>query len=262
MPLIAFLTSSRKAILLGIRRKKSSGPEQIEDYGDADKAVSRNAPPAASNTEFPRSAAFYERYARPILDRNRLMIIVVLEALALVAMGIALASIAPLKTVVPYLVQVHNNGSVEVSNALKSGPWTPGKASLTYWLGKWTRELLTIDGPQTQKQLQTAYGIVRGNAVSEFISYAKANQPVSQAAKNPNLSQTVTINNLTFVQPNLALVHLVVHKVDSNRNIDAKRRLLLTITYGIKPPQSRSELYKNPLGIYVTNFIIQNSDGN
>lgn len=242
-------------------RKRDKSTVAIDSIEAAEKAISAGGAPAASSVQVPRSAAFYERYARPILDRNRLFVVAVLEGLAIVALAFALAGLAPLKTVVPYLVQVHNNGSVEVSDALKSGPWTPSKASLTYWIGLWSRELLTIDGPMTRPQLQKAYGIVRGNAVSQFIRYLKAHQPVTQAAQSPNLSQTVKISNLTFVPPNIALVHLGTVTVDTNRRINHSNSWLLTITYGIVPPQTRRALYKNPLGIYVTNFTLQSSDG-
>ena len=233
----------------------------VESIEAAEKAISAGGPPAASSVQVPRSAAFYERYARPILDRNRLFVVAVLEGLAIVALAFALAGLAPLKTVVPYLVQVHNNGSVEVSDALKSGPWTPSKASLTYWIGLWSRELLTVDGPMTRPKLQKAYGIIRGNAVSQFIHYIKTYQPIKQATENPNLSQTVKISNITFVPPNIALLHLRTITVDTNRLIHRSSSWLLTITYGIVPPQTRRALYLNPLGIYVTNFTLQVSDG-
>ncbi len=234
----------------------------ISSIADAEKAISEGGPPAASSVQVPRSAAFYERYARPVLDRNRLFVVAVIEGFAIIALALALVGLTPLKTVVPYLVQVHNNGSVEVSDALKSGPWTPSKASLTYWIGKWSRELLTIDGPRTRPQLQEAYGIVRGNAISQFMTYLNQHKPVSQAAEDPNLSQTVKINNLTFVSPDIALVHLETITVNTNKRINHNNFWLLTIIYGIVPPQTRSELYNNPLGIYVTNFTLQSSDGN
>jgi type IV secretory pathway TrbF-like protein len=81
--------------------------------------VPANAPPTA----FERARIeWFERYGSAIVDKNRAYVLTLALTLAVAALGFALASVTPLKTVVPYIIKVADNGSaVPVSRASPSG---------------------------------------------------------------------------------------------------------------------------------------------
>lgn len=231
-------------------RKKETDPNPRE-------VLSERAPPSVSSKA---SNAWYERFAAPKLQRNRLFVVTMSVIVLCVIMGIALIRLIPLKTVVPVLVNEHAGGRVSVHTIQINGAFTPTSASIDYFAAIWTKDLLSLSGGLTEKQLAHAYRLTRGNATDEFKSFINAHDPLGTLKEYPNRTKTVSVQSISPVKGNILVIRVHTSTLDVPNHYSKSQNLIVTVTYQINPPNRAKEILKNPIGFYVTDFQIQKSN--
>ena len=231
--------------LNGIPRFRRAAPDESPG------GERRHLPPDA-----PDAGRYFERFAAPLLARNRLFLLLVLESVALILLGVAFLSQGPDGNRVPYLVREHASGRVTVQS-LGQLSFTPGHNSLRYFLGRWTVRLLSLNPALTASSLAADYEWTRGAAVGQFTHWVRTTAPLAVLTRHPNRVRTVRLESLSFLPGNVALIRCRTTR-RSNRSAGVQRtEWVLTLIYLIVPPRTSSAVLKDPIGLFITNFNIQ-----
>lgn len=230
------------------KKETESNPREV---------LSERAPPSVSSKV---SKGWYEMFATPQLQRNRLFVVTVGLILVCTIMGIALVRLVPLKTVVPVLVHEHAGGRVSVQQLQINGAFTPTSASIDYFAALWAKDLLSLSGSLTEKQLTHAYRLTRGNATDEFKQFISNNDPLGTLQEFPHRTKTVSVQSISPVKGNILVIRVDTHTLDVPNHYNNSENLIVTVTYQISPPNTAKEILKNPIGFYVTDFQIQKSN--
>jgi type IV secretion system protein TrbF len=213
-------------------------------------------PPQAPLTAFTRAPqAWFEVYGVPVVERTRYFVLALLLALALLAAAVALAVTVPLKSVVPYVIERNDNGAVTPMPAAAQ-KYLPGAAEKRYFIAQWARKLLTIDRYFTETYLSEAYLSTRGKATAEFTDWLQRNAPIAELQKDPSLTRTVSISSVSLLQDDVALVRLATERRSMSNPEARTARSVLTVNFVVQAPKTEEELFRNPIGLFVSHFSI------
>lgn len=197
---------------------------------------------------------WFENYGSAVVEKNRYFALTVLLTLVVIALGMALMTMAPLKSVVPYVIRVSNDGHVTADPA-GAMPYQPGDKEKKYFLGRWTKNLLTLDPVLTERLLTEAYEVTRGKASDEFTDFLKRTQPIEKVKSDPLLTRTASISSISFVEGNVALIRVETEtrRMSTEKIVD---KYLVTIHYDIIPAKTDREILNNPIGLFITHFDV------
>ena len=195
----------------------------------------------------------FERWGGAVVEANRWFIAFVLMCVICIVEMYAIMQMLPLKTVVPWMITVKDNGKIEGSpiEALK---FTPDDNAKRYFLKEWTTKIFTLDRYFTEKYLTEAYSVVRGQATSEFRQFIDDRKPLIALRTDPELVQNITIRSVSFVQDSAALVRIRV-ETRNNQGLKVTDKLV-TVHFAVIPPKTEAEIYANPIGLYITHFAV------
>lgn len=207
---------------------------------------------------------WFEQYGGVQVANGRIFIAAL--ALAAVALGEAAAIVlmAPLKTVVPYVIQVDKSGAVSAASAL-ARRYVPGQNEIAWGLSRWILDMLTIDryltGDPRRNNVLEAYAMTRGKAVAEFNDWFAAENPIRALAQDPSLTRVVHIRNWAAVHEGEMIFRVTTVRRSSGAKQGATENLMLSIHYIVVPPKTEQEIMTNPLGLFVTHFALQRDLG-
>ncbi|EQD75514.1 VblB8 protein [mine drainage metagenome] len=220
-------------------------------------ALSERAPPAVASVV--PGNLWYERYAKPMLDRDRLFVVAVILGFVCLVLGIAVLRLIPLTSnrVLPVLVSQRASGAVSTIVIHPSATFNPRQATIHYFAARWVRELLGIEGTLTQSDLIRAYRGTVGNATAQFKRFIRLQNPLSRENLHPNETRSVRLRSITWVKPDILIVRVATRTEDAERSVNRRKHLIVTLTYRIVPPHSLTGIYRNPIGFYISNFEIQ-----
>jgi type IV secretory pathway TrbF-like protein len=213
-----------------------------------------SVPSTAPITANAAAKGFFERFGGPTVESSRWFSVSVLLLIVVLAQGIAISQMLPLKTVVPYKIEVTADGRI-TNQPIAATEYVPGINEKKYFLSQWTTKLFTLDRFFTEKYLLDAYAITRDQASSQFSDYVSRFQPLIKLKADPTLNQQVTIRSVSFVQEGVALVRF---RIDTRADKQAlvSKDLMLTINYAIVTPKTEQEIYQNPIGLVITQFAV------
>ncbi|WP_341744798.1 type IV secretion system protein [Azonexus hydrophilus] len=198
---------------------------------------------------------YFERVGSPVVERDRYFIIAALFAMAFIAVVWALISMMPLSRVVPMVVSVDKYTGEATAKPLPVERFKPDALSKQYFVVRWVRNLMEIDPYTTERSLSEAYENTRDKAIGQFTDYLEATKPVVRMKTERGLTRTVEIKSYSPLNENSSLVRLVT--VERSPGKDPVRRFYaMTVHYVIAPPATEQEVMKNPLGLFVTHFSI------
>jgi type IV secretory pathway component VirB8 len=226
-----------------VRRKSKEDAALIED----------RAPPAAAASKVAQQ--FFERFGRPVLERNRWFMLSMVQSVVVLGMLMALIGLTPLKRVQPVLVKLDSNGHATVQT-LNIKNFTPTKASVRYFLGQWAEHLMILNQALTADYLTTAYEMTDGNAVAQMRTFIAKTKPIAKLHTNPQLVRHVKINTISLLPNQVAMVRLSTTTQTPGQPA-RHASYLLTINYEIIAPTSMDAIMTNPIGFFVTNFTLQ-----
>ncbi len=212
----------------------------------------RGAPPGVC----PRpEQLWFEVQGAPVVERNRYFLICLGLLLALTAACIALAMMAPLKTVVPFVLEKVEEGAV-VPAPMAAQQYQPGVPEKRYFIAQWARQLLTLDSHLTEQYLSEAYRVTRSKATVEFTDWIQRAGPMAELKRDPTLTRTVAISSVSLIQDQVALVRVAAERRNAGNPIANREKFVLTIHFTTVPPKSEEELLSNPVGLFVTHFLV------
>lgn len=196
---------------------------------------------------------WFEQYGSAIVERNRYFIALVILALLALAEGGAIYHMMPLKTVVPYVVKVADNGSVVTSNVATAN-FQAGEKEISYFLIEWTKNLMTLDKQLTEHNLKAAMRRTSGVASTQLSEHVRLTQPFVALSKTPDLVRTVDV----ITMPAQIAEKVVMLRVETISRTATqalpKKRFQVTLRYEISPPKTEQEIMDNPIGLFITDF--------
>lgn len=192
------------------------------------------------------------------VERSRRLAWVVAAAaggLAAVAVG-AVAALAPLKTVEPFVVRVDRaTGAVEVMSALKTEkPVSYDEAVTKHFLAQYVRARETWLAPAAEANFRQVSIMSTAAEQQRWGDAFRPSNPQSpQVAYGPNGEAQIAIRSVTFVADGVANVrfHRTVRQSQQITESDWIATAAFTYT---KAPMAEGDRLRNPLGFQVTSY--------
>lgn len=169
---------------------------------------------------------------------------------------LAVAMLAPLKTVVPYVITVDKaTGASEITSPM-SGRLAPsyGEAVTKYFLADYVRNR---EGWISQARREFFEGVLAMSSRDEQARwtafYAKDNPKSPQSVFTDLDTVFVAIKSVTFVSPKVAQVRFT--KTLQHGTTETDTPAIATITYDTTDtPSTEQQRFKNPLGLEVQTY--------
>lgn len=198
---------------------------------------------------------WFERMGSPVVERDRYFVIAGLFGLAFAGLVLTLMNMMPLTRVEPYVIQVDKiTGQVAATRAAAQA-YKPGAPEKQYFIIKWVRGLLELDPNTTERALAEVYENTRGKGIDEFTDFVTKTKPIVRIRTEAGLTRTVEIKSFSPLNDQSALVRLVTEERSLNKGA-VRRSYAITIHYAIDPPETEGQIMKNPIGLFVTHFAI------
>lgn len=195
----------------------------------------------------------------PRIENRRLLGLLILMTGALVLLSLGMLRMLPLKERIPYVLQVEEGtdgkptGRVSVQDGGLTR-YTPSEASIRYFLGRWAVNLLSVDEQTRATRLPASYALLRGGGIKDWEQYVTVDsKPLAKLADNPQYRQKAELISITFLSDTTAMI-----RVKLTRENGDERRVQVNVTYALLPPESDEDVLKNPIGLWITNFEINN----
>lgn len=183
-------------------------------------------------------------------------------SLLVIVLGLTIAIFAmlPLKEYVPYFLAERDDGSVAVSSKVGK-QFIASSANKSYFLKKYVDGLLTID-EQTKFKLPDTVNFIKGAAIPQWRSFVnQVDRPLYKLALDPSLRREIFyetdiqyLGGDAYSGTAVAWIRVKTIEGGETRN----RRVRFTMDYATLPITDASTLNINPIGIYITNFRMEN----
>lgn len=195
----------------------------------------------------------------PKLENRRVWGVVLMQSFVILALGVGIARMLPLKERTPYVVQEeidttgNPTGRVQVIEG-GMGTFKPAEPHLRYYLNLWVQDFLTIDEYTEAQRLPRSHAMLRGQAISDWQVYlSSTHQPLERLRQNPEFRERAEVISMNFVSESTALIRV---KLTTRNGIE--RRLSINLQTAIVAPKSDQEIYRNAIGLWITSFGISN----
>lgn len=201
------------------------------------------------------TAEYFERGARPTLERNRLFLITVLLAAGHLATGIAWNVLLPLKSVETFQVNKVEGGRL-VADGSAVGNWAPDSDSIAYFLNKWANSVFDVNRATIDGTLTEAGGLVIGSAKAQLQEMRKKDNPLVSLRDYPQYSRSYDFTTLNFIKDDVALIRFRTLTRLAPESAPMIVTYAMTVSFTRVKPVTRAEVMKNPAGLFITNINI------
>lgn len=207
--------------------------------------------PLAKDTE----VEYFERGARPTLERNRMFLIAVVLAAGHVVNGVAWNIFLPMKSVETYQVNKVEGGRL-VADGTAVGNWAPDSDSIAYFLNKWANSVFDVNRATIDGTLTEAGGLVIGSAKAQLSEMRRKDNPLVSLRDYPQYSRTYDYTTLNFIKDDVALLRFRTITRLTPESIPVIVTYAMTVSFTRVKPTTRAEVMKNPAGLFITNINI------
>lgn len=175
-------------------------------------------------------------------------------ALAIAAVG-AVAALAPLKTVEPFVVRVDNaTGIVDTVSALTATPARYDEAVTKYFLGRYVRAREGYSYPEAETNFRTISLLSGSGEQARFAAWYRGSNPESpQVVQGRFGVATVRIKAISLLADNVASVRFMKESRKGEETRITHWVSTLTFSYATAPMSSADRLV-NPLGFQVSEY--------
>ena len=216
-------------------------------------------PPAADRDAYYADAASWSADVHTALRASRKLAWTVALGLGAVAIleAVALAALAPLKTVVPYTITVdRQTGYVETAQGLKPGKLSQDSAVSQAFLAQYVmaREGYDVSDLQATYRKVAMWSV--GEARDQYLRTMTASNPQSPMKLYPTTAvlQPV-IKSITLMTPTSALVRFDVERRDYGSASGDRQSYAAVIGFRYTgAPMRMGDRFLNPLGFQATSY--------
>lgn len=186
---------------------------------------------------------------------------------ALAAMLVSLVAVAGLifqsskASVIPYLIEVDGDNTVRLVGAANEQKWVPSEGVKRHFLEEWIMNIREIssDREVLRQKLLSAYDAVSGTAKAQLDTMVDETGPFEKLGKETRQLEMSTINKVSEDSYRIEWVEIVFNKAGY---ISRSEKYVGLIELRHKKPKTRDEMERNPLGIYVVHFSINQRAAN
>lgn len=196
---------------------------------------------------------WFEIFVKPTVESNRFFTFAVVLGLIVLGQAVAISYMLPLKTVVPYVVKVHDDGNVKVEPAGVTA-YSPQENETRYFLKQWVSKVKTLNYHLTEQYLSEAYLQTRGQATKEFKDFLRDEAPIERLQMDRTLTRTVQVISVNFIREKIALVRLSTEERTAKNPKPERTTYSATIQFELVPPKTEAEIMENPIGLFITHF--------
>jgi len=178
------------------------------------------------------------------------LLVAVLEALAL-------AALAPLKTIVPFAITVdRQTGYVQVESALKPGALSQNQAVTQSYLARYVTARESFDATDLREEYRQIMLWSAGDARDQYAASMRKTTPDSPLnIYTPTTQVRVTLESISLLTPTTALVRFYTTRQDGGSAAGAPRYWAAAIAFRYTTaPMSMADRFINPLGFQVTRY--------
>lgn len=220
---------------------------------------------AKENTRFPRILkkgllTAVEEIASPEIRKQLSKYLIAGLFLVAILQAFALTTLFPLKEYIPYFLAEQADGSLQVSSKVGKR-FVASDVNKSYYLRKFIDGTLIID-EQTRFRLPEVANFIKGAAVTQWKEFVnQIDRPLAKLQNDPTLRRSVEYDGrLEFLASDdisgTVTAFLVVKTI--GKSVDKVSRIKMRMDYVMLPITDEETTIKNPIGIYVTNFGIEN----
>jgi type IV secretion system protein VirB8 len=199
---------------------------------------------------------YKDRYQYLLVQRKLLTLITLLSLLCTLGTVVAIALLAPLKTVDPFVIQVdQKSGITQTVDPLSVKELTANEAVNDFFIVQYIRSRETY----SVMDLARNYNIVRvmseaDKVYADFVRQADPNNPRSNAARLGSSGvRIVKFKSITYLSPQLVQARLLIEERQDTSVVQYHKIALVAFQY-IKLSLTNEERYINPLGFRVTDY--------
>lgn len=198
---------------------------------------------------------WFERMGSPVVERDRYFVIALVFGLSFLVLVGALMKMMPLSRVEPFVIEVDRVTGQTVANKAAAQAYKAGAAEKQYFITRWVRGLLELDPNTTERALTEVFESTRGKAVDEFTAFVAKTKPIVRVRTEAGLTRTVEIISYSPLNDQSALIRVVTEERAIDKPV-VRRSYVVTVHYAIDPPDTEQKIMKNPIGLFVTHFAI------
>lgn len=211
------------------------------------------------STRYYREASTWAADVHGALRRSRRLAWMVAGSAAGVAAleAIALAALAPLKTVVPYAITVdRQTGYVQTIDALKPGALSQDQAVTQAFLVQYVIARETFDATDLSSQYHKVMLWSAGDARDQYQHWMQKSEPDSPLnLYAPTTLVSVTVKSVSMLSPTSALVRFDTERRDSGSGMASERSFAAVLAFRNRnAPMTMGDRFLDPLGFQVTRY--------
>jgi type IV secretion system protein VirB8 len=205
------------------------------------------------------AAASWSADVHGALRASRRVAWIVAGAAATVAVleALALASLTPLKTVVPYTITVdRQTGYVQQISGLKPGALTQDQAVTQSFLVQYVLARETFDATDLRENYRKVLLWSAGDARAQYQTLMQRTTPNSPLnLYSPTTMVSVTIKSVSLLSPTTALVRFdtIRHEQESSSGSEQAYAAVIAFRYS-GAPMTMGDRFINPLGFQVVRY--------
>lgn len=215
-------------------------------------------PPVADREAYYAQAGTWAQDVQGGLRASRRTAWIIAAAAAGIAAleALALVTLTPLKTVVPYTILVdRQTGYVEAARGLETGTLSQDTAVTQAFLAQYVMARETFDAHDLQANYRKITAWSQGPARTQYIAAMQVKNPQSPVNLYPRTSVVqTTIKSVSLLSPQSALVRFETERRDGD--IAGERRAYAAVV-GFRftgAPMRNEDRLQNPLGFQVTSY--------
>jgi type IV secretion system protein VirB8 len=175
-------------------------------------------------------------------------------ALAIVSVG-AVAALAPLKTVEPFVIRVDNStGIVETVAALKETPARYDEAVTKYFLARYVRAREGFSAAEAETNFRAVSLLSAPPEQARFAAWYRGSNPESPQVLHGKFGvATVRVKAISLLSDNVASVRYLTESRKGEETRTAHWIATLTFAY-VNAPMASTDRLINPLGFQVSEY--------
>ncbi|MET3589594.1 type IV secretion system protein VirB8 [Bartonella silvatica] len=179
----------------------------------------------------------------------------ILFGLMTIALALAVTALTPLKTVEPFIIRVDSStGIIDTVSALKESPKDYDEAITRYFASKYVRARESFQLSEAENNFRLVSLLSSPEEQNRFARWYAGNNPESPQNIYQNMTATVTIKSISFLNKNLIQVryYRMVKELNGKENI-SHWVSILNFSY-INAQISTTDRLINPLGFQVSEY--------
>ena len=215
--------------------------------------------PTSSREAKYQAAASWSSDVHGSLRASRRIAWIVASAAGVIAVleALALAGLAPLKTVVPYTIEVdRQTGYVQMVKGLKPGPLSETSAVTQSFLVQYVIARETFDAADLRENYRKVTLWSAGSARNSYENDMRKTNPTSPLNLfTPTTIVNTTIDSVSLLTPTTALVRFETLRRDSGGAITPQGSFVAVMAFRYTgAPMRMEDRFLNPLGFQVISY--------